>query len=61
MAELTIAEVARIAEGELERGDGARTVRGVAPLDEARARVEVPGEMALIRVDDPRRALTRIL
>lgn len=90
MAELTIAEVARIAEGELERGDGARTVRGVAPLDEARAhhvsfvaearyhpyiqasqagallvargaRVEVPGEMALIRVDDPRRALTRVL
>ena len=35
MAELTLAEVARIAEGELEGGDGGRTVRGVAPLDEA--------------------------
>jgi UDP-3-O-[3-hydroxymyristoyl] glucosamine N-acyltransferase len=35
MAELTLAEVARIAEGELEGADGARTVRGVAPLDEA--------------------------
>ena len=91
MAELTIAEVARIAEGEVERGDPARTVRGVAPLDEARPhrplvrcrsplpslhsgvaapgpcssraarRVELPEGMAAIRVDDPRRALARIL
>ncbi|HYW13071.1 MAG TPA: UDP-3-O-(3-hydroxymyristoyl)glucosamine N-acyltransferase [Longimicrobium sp.] len=90
MAELTIAEVARIAEGELEQGDGERTVHGVAPLDEALphhlsfvaearyhpyiqgsqagallvargAAVELPAGMALVRVDDPRRALARIL
>src|ERR687885_579513 len=35
MPELTLAEVARIAEGELESGDAALTVRGVRPLDEA--------------------------
>lgn len=35
MPELTIAEVARIVGGEVERGDPGRTVRGVAPLDEA--------------------------
>ncbi|HLM67427.1 MAG TPA: UDP-3-O-(3-hydroxymyristoyl)glucosamine N-acyltransferase [Longimicrobium sp.] len=90
MAELTIAEVARIAEGELERGDGERTVRGMAPLDEAQAHhlsfvaearyhplvqasragallvargadVELPAGMAVIRVDDPRRAVARVL
>lgn len=90
MAELTVAEVARLAEGEVEQGDGARTVRGVAPLDEARphhlsfvaearyhpyiqasqagalliardATVTVPAGMATIRVDDPRRALARVL
>ena len=90
MPELTIAEVARIAEGEVERGDPAATVRGVAPLDEALphhlsfvaearyhpyiqasragallvargAAVELPEGMAAIRVDDPRRALARVL
>lgn len=90
MAELTIAEVARIAEGEVDRGDPNATVRGVAPLDEALphhlsfvaearyhpyiqasqagallvargAAVELPVGMAAIRVDDPRRALARIL
>jgi UDP-3-O-[3-hydroxymyristoyl] glucosamine N-acyltransferase len=90
MAELTIAEVARIAEGEVEAGDPERTVRGVAPLDEALphhlsfvaearyhpyiqasragallvargAAVELPPGMAAIRVDDPRKALARIL
>ena len=34
MPELTVAEVARIAQGEVE-GDGSRVVRGVKPLDEA--------------------------
>lgn len=90
MAELTIAEVARIAEGEVEQGDADRVVRGVAPLDEAGphhlsfvaearyhpyiqasragavlvargAAVELPAGMAAIRVDDPRRALARVL
>jgi len=90
MAELTVAEVARIAEGEVEQGDARRILSGVAPLDEARphhlsfvaearyhpyiqasqagavlvardARVELPAEMAAIRVEDPRRALARIL
>ena len=90
MPELTIAEVARIAEGEVERGDPERTVHGVAPLDEAGPRdlsfvaearyhayihasraaavllargaaVELPDGMAAVRVDDPRRALARIL
>jgi UDP-3-O-[3-hydroxymyristoyl] glucosamine N-acyltransferase len=90
MPELTIAEVARIAEGEVERGDPERTVHGVAPLDEAGphdlsfvaearyhayihasraaavlvargAAVELPDGMAAVRVDDPRRALARIL
>jgi UDP-3-O-[3-hydroxymyristoyl] glucosamine N-acyltransferase len=89
MAELTIAEVARIAGGEVE-GDGARVVRGVKPLDEAgpdelsfvaearyfpyiqasRAGAVLvarsadaplgPG-MTAVRVDDPRRALARVL
>ena len=90
MAELTIAEVARIAGGEVERGAPERTVRGVKPLDEAGpddlsfvaearyhpyihasraaallvargAAVELPDGMAAVRVDDPRRALARIL
>jgi UDP-3-O-[3-hydroxymyristoyl] glucosamine N-acyltransferase len=90
MAELTIAEVARIAEGTVEQGDARRTVSGVAPLDEARphhlsfvaearyhpyiqasqagallvardASVELPEGMAAIRVDDPRKALARVL
>lgn len=90
MAELTIAEVARIAEGEVEQGDARTVVGGVAPLDEALphhlsfvaearyhpyiqasragavlvargAPVEVPPAMAVIRVDDPRKALARIL
>jgi UDP-3-O-[3-hydroxymyristoyl] glucosamine N-acyltransferase len=90
MPELTIAEVARIAEGQVERGDPAQVVRGVAPLDEALphhlsfvaearyhpyiqasragavlvargAAIELPEGMAAIRVDDPRRALARIL
>ncbi|HWK89476.1 MAG TPA: UDP-3-O-(3-hydroxymyristoyl)glucosamine N-acyltransferase, partial [Longimicrobium sp.] len=89
MAELTIAEVARIAEGAVE-GDGGLRVRGMAPLDEAGphelsfvaearyhpyisasragavlvprdAKVELPAGMAAVRVDDPRRALARIL
>ena len=90
MPELTIAEVARIVGGEVERGDPERTVRGMASLDEAGpgdlsfvaearyhayihasraaavlvargAAVELPGGMAAIRVDDPRRALARVL
>jgi UDP-3-O-[3-hydroxymyristoyl] glucosamine N-acyltransferase len=90
MPELTIAEVARIVGGEVERGDPERTVRGMAPLDEAGpgdlsfvaearyhayihasraaavlvargAAVELPEGMAAIRVDDPRRALARVL
>ena len=89
MPELTIAEVARIAGGEVE-GDGGLVVRGVKPLEEAgpddlsfvaearyfpyiaasRARAllvargsEAPlrPDMAAIRVDDPRVALSRIL
>ncbi|HET7232251.1 MAG TPA: UDP-3-O-(3-hydroxymyristoyl)glucosamine N-acyltransferase [Longimicrobium sp.] len=89
MAELTLAEAARIAEGVVE-GDESRTVRGVKPLDEAgpddlsfvaEARYYayiqasragalivakdsdaplVPGT-PVIRVDDPRRALARLL
>ncbi|HEX2208981.1 MAG TPA: LpxD N-terminal domain-containing protein, partial [Longimicrobium sp.] len=43
MPELTIAEVASIAEGEVERGDPERTVRGVAPLDEAG-----PGDLSFV-------------
>src|ERR1700741_2794531 len=34
MPELTVAEAARIAQGEVE-GDGSRVVRGIRPLDEA--------------------------
>ncbi|HEU0012047.1 MAG TPA: UDP-3-O-(3-hydroxymyristoyl)glucosamine N-acyltransferase [Longimicrobium sp.] len=89
MAELTIAEVARIAEGAVE-GDADRLVRGMAPLEEAGpdelsfvaearyhpyisasragavlvardAQVELPAGMAAVRVDDPRRAIARIL
>jgi UDP-3-O-[3-hydroxymyristoyl] glucosamine N-acyltransferase len=89
MAELTLAEVASIAGGELE-GDPARVVRRVAPLEEAGpedltfvaearynvyvrgtraaavlvgrgAAVQLPGGAAAVRVDDPRRALARIL
>ncbi|HSU14363.1 UDP-3-O-(3-hydroxymyristoyl)glucosamine N-acyltransferase [Longimicrobium sp.] len=88
MAELTIAEVARVADGEVE-GDPGLTVRGVKPLDEAgpgdlsfvaepryfpyiaasqaRALLVARGSDApvegrtVIRVDDPRRALARIL
>lgn len=89
MAELTIAEVARLAEGEVE-GDAEAIVRGVAPLDEAgpdqlsfvaearyfpyiqasRAGAVLvardaaaplrPG-MTAVRVDDPRRAMARVL
>ncbi|MBB4638630.1 UDP-3-O-(3-hydroxymyristoyl)glucosamine N-acyltransferase [Longimicrobium terrae] len=89
MAELTAAEVARIAEGDLE-GDGTLTLHGVAPLEEAGpghlsfvaearyhpyihasragavlvardARVQLPAGMSAVRVDDPRRALARLL
>jgi UDP-3-O-[3-hydroxymyristoyl] glucosamine N-acyltransferase len=89
MAELTLAEVARIAGGELD-GDPERVVRRVAPLDQAGpedlsfvaearynayvsgtraaavlvargAAVAVPDGAAAVRVDDPRRALVRIL
>lgn len=89
MPEMTIDEVARIAEGVVE-GDGSRTVRGVAPLEEAGpdqisfvaearyfpyiqasqaaavfvardADVPLPPRMAAVRVDDPRRALARVL
>ncbi|HEX5723865.1 MAG TPA: UDP-3-O-(3-hydroxymyristoyl)glucosamine N-acyltransferase [Longimicrobiaceae bacterium] len=89
MPELTLAEVARIAEGEAD-GDPARVVRGVAPLDEAGpdqlsfvaearyfpyiassragavlvargAEAPLPAGMAAVRVDDPRRALARLL
>jgi UDP-3-O-[3-hydroxymyristoyl] glucosamine N-acyltransferase len=89
MAELTLAEVARIAGGELE-GDPGRVVRRVAPLDQAGpedlsfvaearynayvsgtraaavlvargAAVPLPEGAAAVRVDDPRRALVRIL
>jgi UDP-3-O-[3-hydroxymyristoyl] glucosamine N-acyltransferase len=89
MPELTLAEVARIAEGEVE-GDASLAVRGVKPLDEAG-----PGDLSfvaearyfpyihasqagallvargseaplkagtpVVRVDDPRRALARVL
>ncbi|MBW3571722.1 MAG: UDP-3-O-(3-hydroxymyristoyl)glucosamine N-acyltransferase [Gemmatimonadetes bacterium] len=90
MPELTIAEVARIVGGEVERGDPQRTVHGVAPLDEAGPRelsfvaearyyayihasraaavlvargaaIQLPDGMAAVRVDDPRRALARVL
>lgn len=89
MAELTLAEVARITGGEVE-GDGGRTVDGVAPLEQAgprqlsfvaearyhpyiqasraaavlvarAARVALPEGMSAVRVDDPRRALARVL
>ena len=89
MAELTIAEVAKIAGGDVE-GDATRTVRGVRPLDEAGpedlsfvaearyfpyiassragallvargAEVELREGMTAVRVDDPRRALARLL
>ncbi len=89
MPELTLAEVARIAEGEVE-GDASLLVRGVKPLDEAG-----PGDLSfvaearyfpyiqasqagallvargneaplkpgtpVVRVDDPRNALARLL
>jgi len=42
MPELTVAEVARIAGGEVE-GDGSRLVRGVKPLDEAG-----PGDLSFV-------------
>ncbi len=42
MPELTVAEVARIAGGEVE-GDGSRVVRGVKPLDEAG-----PGDLSFV-------------
>jgi hypothetical protein len=42
MPELTVAEVARIAQGEVE-GDGSRVVRGVKPLDEAG-----PGDLSFV-------------
>jgi UDP-3-O-[3-hydroxymyristoyl] glucosamine N-acyltransferase len=88
MAELTIGELARVAEGEVE-GDPSLAVSGVKPLDEAgpgdlsfvaepryfpyiaasqaRALIVARGSEApvegrtTIRVDDPRRALARIL
>jgi UDP-3-O-[3-hydroxymyristoyl] glucosamine N-acyltransferase len=89
MADMTIDEVARIAEGVVE-GDGTRVVSGVAPLEEAGADqisfvaearyfpyiqasqaaavfvardadVPLPPHMAAVRVDDPRRALARVL
>ena len=89
MAALTAAEVAGIAEGEVE-GDAGRVVSGVRPLDEAgpddlsfvaearyfpyihasRARVlvvtrgsdaPIPEGVTVVRVDDPRRALARVL
>lgn len=43
MPEITVAEVARIAGGEVVRGDGARLLRGVKPLDEAG-----PGELSFV-------------
>src|SRR3954468_9465366 len=42
MPELTVAEVARIAQGEVE-GDAQRVVRGVKPLDEAG-----PGDLSFV-------------
>ena len=89
MPELSLAEVARIADGEVE-GDAALVVRGVRPLDEAgpddlsfvaearyfpyiaasqaRALLVARGSDAplkpgtpVVRVDDPRRALARLL
>jgi UDP-3-O-[3-hydroxymyristoyl] glucosamine N-acyltransferase len=89
MQEMTLAEVARIAEGEVE-GDPSLVIRGVAPLDEAgpdqlsfvaepryfpyiqasqaRAVLVARGSdaplkegMTAVRVDDPRRALARLL
>ncbi|HEX8906075.1 MAG TPA: UDP-3-O-(3-hydroxymyristoyl)glucosamine N-acyltransferase [Longimicrobiaceae bacterium] len=88
MPELTVAEVARIAEGEVE-GDASLAVSGVKPLDEAgpgdlsfvaepryfpyiqasqaRALLVARGSDApvagrtVVRVDDPRRALARVL
>ncbi len=90
MPELTLAEVARIAEGEVAEGDASLVVRGVRPLDEAgpddlsfvaearyfpyiqasqaRALLVARGSeaplrpgTAVVRVDDPRRALARLL
>ncbi|HEX8431841.1 MAG TPA: UDP-3-O-(3-hydroxymyristoyl)glucosamine N-acyltransferase [Longimicrobium sp.] len=89
MPEFTIAELARVAEGDVE-GDGSTIVRGVAPLEEAgphdlsfvaearyfpyiqssragavfvarSATVALPPGMAAVRVDEPRRALARVL
>jgi len=89
MPQMTIDEVARLAEGEVQ-GDGSLMVRGVAPLEEAAgdeisfvaearyfpyiqasqaaavfvardADVPLPPHMAAVRVDDPRRALARVL
>jgi UDP-3-O-[3-hydroxymyristoyl] glucosamine N-acyltransferase len=89
MPELTVAEAARIAQGEVE-GDGTLTVRGIKPLDEAgpddlsfvaepryfpyiqasRARAllvargsdaPLPAGTTVVRVDDARRAVARLL
>lgn len=89
MPELTIAEVARIAEGDVE-GDAALVIGGVKPLDEAGpgdlsfvaepryfpyiqasragallvargSDAPVPDGVAVVRVDDTRRALARLL